>query len=263
MAREDYRRIETAATSRREWVYVVLTLDPRAHADRWAAFRVGGELWHKRLRRRLERDYGRLEYVQTWEQHRSGFPHVNVLLRSPELVARVRALGLERRTAKGPHGERAALFPLWRRELARLAPECGFGIRVWAEFIEPESAQGMAAYLAKHALAGELTRSHMKHGDQRPTQAPRHFRRLRSSRGLLPPRSTSSGEWTGFLVKRPVELLADRSTGEISLDEAAVERLWVERAHSDVRASIRAAVRAWRRRWSDPPEDVENPSDEA
>lgn len=264
VAREDYRRIETAATSRRDWVYLVLTLDPREHRDRWAAFRVGGLLWDKRLRRRLEREHGRLEYVQTWEQHRSGFPHVNILLRSPALLDRVRELGIERRTAKGPHGERRALFPLWRRDLARLAPECGFGLRVWAELIEPESAQGMAAYLAKHALASELTRAHTKHGDQRPKEAPRHFRRVRSSRGLLPPRKTSSGQWTGFLVKQPVERIVDRTTGEISLDEEQVAQLWVQSHHTDVRTSIRRAVRAWRERWgecgSDPSDEGENPS---
>lgn len=229
VAREDYRRIQAGATSRSSWLYIVLTMDPADHAGRWSAFKVAGELWDHNLRRQLERDYGRLEYVQTWEQHRSGWPHVNLLLRSSSLLEHVRELGIERREADGPQGKRPALFPRWRRELARLAPRCGFGARVWAEFIEPRSSAGMAAYLCK--VAGELTRSHLKGGDQRPTEAPRGFRRLRASYGLLPPRERGGNEWTGFRVRRPVESFVDHATGEIArLTWEDVERVWLDEA---------------------------------
>lgn len=240
VARSDYRRIEAGATSRPSWLYLVLTMDPSAHRSRWDAFRVAGELWDNRLRFRMQREWGKLEYVQTWEQHRSGWPHVNVLIRSDALLSHVAELGVEKREAAGPRGPRVALFPRWRTAwLARAAPAAGFGMRVWAELIEPRSSAAMAAYLAK--VAGELTRSHLKGGDQRPTEAPKGFRRLRASRGLLPPRSVSTGEWTGVIAKRHPDTFADPATGEVRATWEDVEAAWL--------ASADAAARDWHRHY--------------
>lgn len=252
VAREDYRRIEAGAVSRPDWIYAVLTVDPAAFRDRWHAFKVAGDLWNRRLRKRLQRAYGALDHIQTWEQHRSGWPHVNVLVRSDTLLEHVRALGVETRTARGPHGEREALFPRWRTSVFQdLVHECGFGLRVWAELIEARSASGMAAYLAK--VAGELTRSHLKGGDQRPIEAPRGFHRLRSSPGLLPARAKKS-ELTGFLVRKHVDAiereLVDDATGELrALTFDDVDRLWRERP--DVAAA------EWFKRWARADEDTE------
>lgn len=261
MARDNYARIEVGATSRPDWIYLVPTVDPRDFRDRWHAFRAMGEFWDHRLRERLQREFGKLEYINTWEQHRSGWPHGNFLLRSDALLAHVRELGVEVRKTTGHNGEqRDALFPFYRRELARILPECGFGSRVWAELIEPSSAHGMAAYLAKHSIADEFTRSRLKGSDQRCLDAPRGFRGLRSSRGLLPPRKTGSGNYTGFLVKRPIESLADPETGELALTQDDVARLWIESVHTEQRASMRRAVNAWRARWGtdDPGNDSED-----
>jgi hypothetical protein len=60
----------------------------------------------------------------------------------------------------------------------------------------------MAHYLAK--VAQEFTSSATKPGDQRPFEAPAHFRRIRASKGLLPPRRRV--KWT---------MHTDESTGEI------------------------------------------------
>jgi hypothetical protein len=72
---------------------------------------------------------------------------------------------------------------------------------VWVEIVD--SGESMAAYLVK--VAHEFSSSRFKVGDQRPLGAPRHFRRLRASRGLLPPRT------------RAVAVQSiDRETGEVT-----------------------------------------------
>ena len=203
MAREDYRRVEYAASSAAWWLYVVLTFDPSEWSDPWAAYLGASRLWDKRLRRRMEREWGRLEYVQTWERTRRGWPHVNLLLRSRDLEEHVRSLPNRRRwIAEGGHGRgRLAHWTPWRRWIAGVAPSCGFGRRVWAEVVD--STDAMAAYLVK--VAHEFSSSQFKAGDQRPLGAPRHFRRMRASRGLLPPRTRAV----------PVESV-DRDTGEVT-----------------------------------------------
>ncbi len=201
--REDYRRVEHAATRHPWWLYVVLTFDPAAWPHPWAAYQGASRLWDKRLRRRLEREYGRLQYVQTWERTRRGWPHVNLLLRSDALEERVRAMRNRHRwIEEGGHGRgRMAHWTPWRRELAVAAPASGFGRRVWVEVVD--SAESMAAYLVK--VAEEFSRSQFKAGDQRPLGAPRHFRRMRASRGLLPARVRAV----------PVESV-DRKTGDVT-----------------------------------------------
>jgi hypothetical protein len=60
----------------------------------------------------------------------------------------------------------------------------------------------MAGYLVK--LTRELTGAGPK--NQIPVNAPRHFRRLRASKGLLPPRKKND-HVTGALVKIPIDEL--------------------------------------------------------
>lgn len=217
VARDDYRRVELATLSRSWWLYVVLTFDPGSWSSRWDAYMGASQLWDKRLRRRLEREHGRLEYLQTWERTRRAWPHVNLLMRSDRLEEHVRALPSQRRVlaAEGDKGRgRLAHWTAYRRKLARLAPACGFGPRVWVEIVD--SREAVAAYLTK--VAEEFSRSAFKVGDQRPLGAPPHFRRLRASRGLLPERSRpvwiehverDTGLVTGELRARP---LSARST---------------------------------------------------
>ena len=203
VARDDYRRVEHAALSRPWWLYVVLTFDPSRWSSAWEAYLGASRLWDKRLRRRLERSYGRLDYLQTWERTRRGWPHVNLLLRSESLQDHVRTLPERwRRIDEGDHGRgRLAHWTGFRRELAPMAEGSGFGRRVWVEIVD--SREAVAAYLVK--VAEEFSRSSFKDGDQRPLGAPPHFRRLRASRGLLGTRC------------RPVWVeTIDRDTGEVS-----------------------------------------------
>ena len=87
----------------------------------------------------------------------------------------------------------------WKRVRSRwLEPNaraCGFGMRTWLEPVRDEGA--MAAYTVK--LAGEMGKA-----CQVPLNAPRHYRRLRASHGLLPPRPKNP-DITGRLTRKEVE----------------------------------------------------------
>lgn len=197
----DYARIAHALYERPTWIYCVLTLadigEPR-------------ELWPKcaarwdTLRKRLQRTYGALAYMQTWEQQESGRPHVNVVLHSERLCADVAARGFTPRGA-----------PAWRKTWRTWAMAAGWGPVTWVEELRPggREREGLASYLVKLSLslgagalargsklAAELVRADLKH--QLPVYAPKGFRRLRTSRGLLPPRFRGDG-WSGTL--RPAE----------------------------------------------------------
>jgi len=227
VARDTYKRVEVAACSRDLWAYTVLTFDPRRGGTPWDAYREAGDLWDHRLRRSIEREHGRVEYVQTWERHARGWPHVNLLVGGEGVRAALRAARCERRWApKGAHGRgRWATWTAWRRWLRPVAERAGFGRVLWCELVGTEHLRGLAAYLAK--VCHDLSQASLKRGDQTPIGAPLHFRRVRASRGLLPPPPRYSvlheldedtgeltyrlqarapgtpGEWTGILSARP------------------------------------------------------------
>jgi hypothetical protein len=178
----------------------VLTFDPSRWRDKWEAYRAGVRLWG-RLLKALTRRFGRVEYLQTWEAHQSGWPHVNALIHNPAINAMD-----------------------WRRFrliLGALAVRAGFGFRVWVEPMRDSEA--MAGYMVK--LARELTGAGVK--NQVPVEAPRHFRRLRASRGLLE-QPYKNPDYTGRLVKKPVEQVEAeikfRETIKKVLDTGSVKR---------------------------------------
>lgn len=142
------------------------------------------------------------------EKHRSGFPHLNVIMQCKQL-----ALDL------GPHAVKQVETPNGRverrrvpttvkgartlRELKQLARRCKFG---WALSASPvESVDAVAGYMVKTAkpsgltdqegadilsatpVVGELAKS-----SQVPVNAPLHFRAVRSTPGWLPPMWTES-----------------------------------------------------------------------
>lgn len=226
VARDDMKRLTTAATSRDWWIYLVLTFDPADFDCGWDAYRDAEDRW-RILKQSMRRAFGPVEYVQTWERHvrANVTPHVNVLLRAPRLRAAVEAGGVVLRQddrAGHGHGRVCALPRGWRRDwLQGHAQSAGFGLRVWAEVVGDSA--GMAWYLAK--AAHDLGASRFKRGDQTPIGAPPHFRRLRASRGLMPPRPKPSGLWTGTLAR-------ERIDGDVTWDEyvAAVEAAEAARA---------------------------------
>jgi hypothetical protein len=99
-----------------------------------------------------------------------------------------------------------------------LAQSCGFGWQCYADILSGQ-AGGLAGYLAKKAQ--ELVGASTKPGDQIPYDAPRHFRRLRASRGCLPP--VAKGEYTGQLVFGPLpgEIVAETENPNVHLDRIA------------------------------------------
>jgi hypothetical protein len=83
-------------------------------------------------------------------------------------------------------------------------------MRVWVEIVD--SREAVSAYLVK--VADEMSRATLKDGDQRPLGAPPHFRRIRTSRGLLPPRTRAvyqeriderTGEVHRWLAEKPID----------------------------------------------------------
>lgn len=161
-------------------MYVVLTFDQRKAKSQEELYRDGLQRWAK-LRKRFNHHWGGFRYIQTWERHKSGYPHVNILIGNPFFYsAAVR--------------NRRGLRKKW---LERNAVQCGFGRRTWLEPLRNEEA--MAGYLVKSAR--ELTGAGPK--NQIPTNAPKHFRRLRASRGLLPP-PHKNPDITGVLLFGPI-----------------------------------------------------------
>jgi hypothetical protein len=161
---QDFARIQEAIAKRTDWTYCVFTFAQSEWPSKTRLYRAGLGMWAS-LRKRLIRKWGKLAYIQTWEQHANGFPHVNVLI--------------------GCDAFYAAACDDWRvlrnDWLKSALVQCGFGYICWVEPMKDGDA--MAGYLVK--LARELTGA--GHKNQTPTESPRHFRRIRASRGLLPP----------------------------------------------------------------------------
>ena len=230
-AMQDLRRIQTGVTSRPFWIYCVLTVDRKDWRDPWEVYRSAGALWDRRLRGMLRRRFGRVEYVQTWEAHRSGWPHLNLLMTAPSLKADVELYPQEFREVESHGRKRMAHWTGWRsrrrgkteRTAGKLdtwsswVERCGFGAYKWVEIVD--SPEGVACYLAK--VAREIAATMWKEGDQRPLNAPPHFRRIRASKGLLPtakeairwdpirgwytPTPAEEGQWEGVVLNRKFE----------------------------------------------------------
>lgn len=178
---QDFVRCAEAIHANRHWSLMVLTFAKANWSSQWDQAKFGVLCW-ARLRKRLQREYGDYKYIQTWERHREGGLHVNVLIAS--LPIWVASGELERPTR-------------WRW-LKTNAVASGFGWRCSCEPVR-ETPEAISGYLNK--FARELTGAGPK--GQIPIDTPAHFRRLRSSRALLPPIHRS--EYTGRLVQCPLE----------------------------------------------------------
>lgn len=189
-------------------MFVTLTFDRTHHVSAAPAWRHARACW-KRFRDSLVYELGcgvgrskvkaRLVYVQVWEQHESGWPHLHALLISPELARRVRAKG----SYEKPHYKTGAPRPIWRfvRQTIRpIAVAAGFGPIADLQFVDSRR-EAMAGYLVK--VARELTEATGK--DQRPLYAPIHFRRLSSTPSLLESLKKASEEFTGAIVPHSLD----------------------------------------------------------
>lgn len=186
--------------------FFVLTIDRNGYysGERWAdadtAYRELSRMSREFLRRlrRLCRARGwadpKNRWVATVEAHRSGWPHLNIVIHCPELAEH---LASERDAAHlaGLTDHEARLL---RGDVLECATLAGWGVQSSGERVRDDDAMaGYVTKLAKHAdeNVGELAKL-----TQAPLNAPVKFRRLRSGKGFLPPRHVS--EWTGVLVRR-------------------------------------------------------------
>ena len=184
------------------WVFCVLTIDRNGY--------YGGRLWFdvneayrslggmmERLLKRLRRAWG--EPLRAWcavvEAHRSGWPHVNLMLYAPELAAHLRSAKQAHLAAGATERESTLL----EGDLLEHAEACGWGRQSTAEAARDKNA--IAGYIVKLAGQHEASAGELAKITQAPTNAPERFRRLRSAKGFLPPRRTNP-EITGALVRR-------------------------------------------------------------
>jgi hypothetical protein len=211
-----YARITEAMSSVKYtangWVFLVLTLDRygfyggQPWPDVQAAFKDLSRMsrnFMSSLRRMSDRNGWRnsgSDWVAAVEQHKSGWPHLNLIVYAPELAA---ALVKEKMAAMAlGASERDAI--LVQGELRHVLTAAGWGMQSTAE--KARSKEALASYIVKLAgkfgeVSGELAKL-----TQAPTNAKGKFRRLRSGKGFLPPRRKNEA-WTGTLIRREYDPL--------------------------------------------------------
>lgn len=166
-------------------------------------------------------------YVGTAEVQSRGWPHLNVILVAPGLAKRVREVtakiaarmpSWDLYDAWTPKQRRSMLLKLVAEEVCPTLRDSGFG----RCSLEPvQNAGALAAYIAKLALNEELPADTVQRDPdsnvisaefakmtQVPYRAPKGFRRLRSSRGFLPPLPRPDGTRTGCIVSQTGQLVA-------------------------------------------------------
>jgi len=174
-----YARIKQALEelSPSQVTFAVLTFNPCDWSDPAVAYQ---GMWRctQSLMQAVRRRFGPTNYVGLVEQHRSTWPHLNLLLVGQ---------GVGQAVSSGE------FMPWLKRHLV----DCGFGYIVFAETAKsPEAVNGYIVGLARdfEATAAEVTKL-----TQVPVYAPKGFRRLRSSQHFLPPKITRG--LTGYLVR--------------------------------------------------------------
>lgn len=186
------------------WVFMVLTLDRDAFfgGKRWIGPDDGyralsrmTRLFLKRLRRLFNVAPGDTSsWVAVVEAHRSGWPHVNLLLYCPSLARELE----DERTARLATGATEREATLLHGELKKHAISCDWGPQSTAE--AARSTDALAGYFTKLAGQHDATVGEIAKLCQAPVNAPKRFRRLRSGKGFLPPRR--KGRHTGVLLRR-------------------------------------------------------------
>lgn len=200
------------------WCFLVLTLDRNG--------RHGGRKWRdaqeayreiSRLNRNLMSRIKRMQKRRGWtvtgnrwiavvEAHRSGHPHLNLMLYCPELAAELEADRVSRldkyETAdRAGHlrGKPDRLARLIRGELKEHTRAAGWGLQSTAEQARDDAA--IAGYVTKLAGEADKVTGEVAKITQAPLNAPDRFRRLRAGKGFLPPRRKNEN-MTGTLIRR-------------------------------------------------------------
>ena len=190
-----------------DFSFWVLTLDRNGYysGKPWAnaevAYKSLGKMSErliKRIRRFCEKQGWEplgSEWIQVVEAHKSGWPHVNLLIKHAQLARYLNEVYIQAK-ADG-HSEQSARLLSGR--LSRHAQQCGWGLRSTAEPVRDKSA--MSGYLTKLAAYADEHIGELAKLTQAPTNAPIRFRRLRSGKGFLP-KVRKNGKWTGALFRR-------------------------------------------------------------
>jgi len=208
------------------WVFLVLTLDMRGHyvggVAKWetaaAAFRDLSRLNRNFLTilRRYAKKNGWRNPASNWvavvEAHRTGNPHLNLMVYSPELAAQ---LASEREYIRAQEGTRRQEI-LLRGDLLCMAMQAGWGAESTAERVE--SLGKLNNYMVKLAGEGGQTSHELAKLSQVPRNAPKNFRRLRSGKGFLKPKHKSE-TMTGTMIRRVVDYGHGQSLGAIPLQK--------------------------------------------
>lgn len=208
---------------------LVLTLDRQgtySGEKRWenaqAAYRELSALsneFMKRLRKwskRMGWAIPRNQWVATVECHRSGWPHVNFVIWSPELAKWLE----DEKQAKMREGFSEQEANRVSGELADIVTGSGWGLISTAE--RARSAEESLGYITK--VAGKVDESigELAKLTQLPRNAPFRFRRLRSGKGFLPKRNKSE-KFTGVLVRR--QLSNDGTRDVLNLHNVKLEHV--------------------------------------
>jgi hypothetical protein len=165
-------------------------------------------------------------WAATVEMHRTGWPHVNFILNSPELADWIDSERCDR-LDDGMTPYEASLVS---RELADIVTGSGWGLISTAE--RSKSTDTVISYIVK--LAGECEQAigELSKLSQVPTNAPFRFRRLRSGKGFLPPREKNANMtgtllrrryWDGYLEVEPLHDVKDPVRADMSSHCAALE----------------------------------------
>jgi hypothetical protein len=191
VAKRDYTRTFEGLQKHGQWAFLVLTL----HVTEFRKKNLTNEFAYKvinknffKLRRRIEREYGRFDYIRVIERTpKNSFPHVNVIFHCPELFKKF--------------GDDDAIHRWNKRWLTVHARQSGFGIKHSVSFCD--NRQRVANYIAKTGLFTTIAKEVSKQ-TQVPFDAPAYFKRLGATRGLLPSLNKKhSSDWSGLLVKSP------------------------------------------------------------
>lgn len=254
------------------WCFLVLTLDRNGvrggapWVDVNEAYRSLGQMTNKTLKRigrvwgpesRLERS-GRSKELRTvralgnrWvsvvEAHKSGWPHVNLVLWCPELAELLRAEREQRLEDPEVANAVADAREMWKRkehvphalreqarkasvaggELLQLLEACGWGYQSTAE--QARDLEAVIGYGVKLAGLHDASVGELAKVTQCPMNAPQRFRRLRSGKGFLPPR-ISDPSVTGCLVRRRRAVAGDWEICAINAPKDPAQIEPVERA---------------------------------
>ncbi|HWA76040.1 MAG TPA: hypothetical protein VG937_27065 [Polyangiaceae bacterium] len=136
------------------------------------------------------------EWVAVVEAHRSGWPHMNLLVYSPDLAREL----AERITQRELAGMSKRDSTLLHGELLAMVTATGWGAQSTAEPVRDKGA--VTDYITKLAGLAGAAGADVAKVTQVPLSAPQRFRRLRSDTTFLPTRRESSDDITGALIRR-------------------------------------------------------------